>query len=90
MEDNIVQIIGFDSIIKLNTVASIFWQMANGSNSMGKIVDYIFSLFDGVSWETIFEDIYEVALDLNKKGIMEINWDPIFKYKIWEKEEESL
>jgi hypothetical protein len=84
-EGNAAHILAFDSIIKLNAVAAIFWNMANGKNSMKTIVDHIFDLFEDVDKETILQDILDVAKNLCEKKILVLNWDPIYKHRVDEK-----
>ncbi|WP_069648895.1 PqqD family protein [Caloranaerobacter ferrireducens] len=75
-------IIGFKSIIELNEVAAIFWDMANGKNTIAKIVDYICEVYDVNNKQTVYNDILSIMKQLSKEGILVENWDPLYKSKI--------
>jgi radical SAM superfamily enzyme YgiQ (UPF0313 family) len=80
--DNTTHIIGFDSIIKLNATASKVWKMSDGKHSIKEIVNSLKDEFNGVARDDIEVDVTRILEQLNKKGVIVMNWDPIYKNDI--------
>lgn len=75
-------IVGFDHVIELNSVSSVFWDMANGKNTLQDIIDKIISIFDISDKEKVYNDLIKLMDKLSNEGLIVQNWDPLYKEKI--------
>ncbi|WP_164880404.1 PqqD family protein [Clostridium manihotivorum] len=82
IEDNRAYIIGFNHVVELNSVSAVFWDMANGKNTVEQIIKRIVNVFDISDEDKVYDDICRLMEMLNQEGILIKNWDPLYKDKV--------
>jgi radical SAM superfamily enzyme YgiQ (UPF0313 family) len=79
LPDGSVNILAFSAFIKLDPIAGLIWELANGKRTVSEIVKSISNHFQNVENSIITNDVVDLLENLNKKSILVLNWDPLYK-----------
>lgn len=84
--DGVSYVVAFDGMIRLNKTATIVWKMADGKHTVEDIINKFREMYKDVSLEMLEEDIGNIIHNLEKKGVLLEDWDPLLKDNISYKE----
>lgn len=82
LNDGKVIVITFDGMIKLNGSGKLLWMSANGKRKIREILDIIWEQCPNADYETMKEGLFNLIRQLQKKGILIPNWDPLYKSEL--------
>lgn len=74
-------------MIKLNGAGKIFWEKANGRTTVLEMVDSFLELYPYEDKINIYNSIATLMERLRDKGLVIMNWDPLYKDDLEQKKE---
>lgn len=79
INEDSVTVLTFDSMIKLKDASMIMWLNADGKHTISDIIDILKKVYATATYEELYNGVIQLLHQLQKKGIIISNWDPILK-----------
>lgn len=77
-----VTIVTFEGFITLHSAGKFLWLLSDGKHSIGDITDKLMELNPAADYENTRLGICNLVKQLQARGIMIANWDPILKNEL--------
>lgn len=77
-----VKLFSVRGIIKLNKIGSIIWKLIDDYTAIEDIINKIDFVFPEIHINTITNDVKNFLLQLEKEGIIILDWNPLQPYKL--------
>lgn len=81
-KEDSVTIVTFEGFITLHSAGKLLWLLSDGKHSIGDIIDRLIMLNPAADYENIRVGICTLVKQLQAKGIIIANWDPILKNEL--------
>ncbi|MFT4143481.1 MAG: hypothetical protein QM644_03415 [Mobilitalea sp.] len=81
-KEDSVAIVTFDGFITLQGAGKLLWVLADGKHSIKNIIEKLIELSPTADFEKTRVGVFTLVKQLQAKGILIANWDPILKNEL--------